>query len=73
MVSSLAAFTAPKDKLFYGFLKPWLGEWVPGDGEAAPMGAPWMELSVPRRGRAAAEPWGQMGPTPAPADARLPL
>ena len=35
MVSSLAAFTAPKDKLFYGFLKPWLGEWVPGDGEAA--------------------------------------
>lgn len=30
---SLAAFIAPKDKLFYGFLKPWLGEWgVPGQG-----------------------------------------
>lgn len=25
---SSAAFIAPKDQLFYGFLKPWLGEWV---------------------------------------------
>lgn len=72
---SLAAFVAPKDKLFYGFLKPWLGEWGPwaGVGRAAPMGAPQMAQGASRRGRAAAEPRGQMGPAPAPADARLPL
>ena len=45
----LAAFIAPKDQLFYGFLKPWLGEWVLGDGGtggAAPMGAPQTEPGV---------------------------
>ncbi|XP_027487842.1 leukotriene-B(4) omega-hydroxylase 2-like [Corapipo altera] len=29
---SASAFVAPKDEMFYGFLKPWLGEWGWGGG-----------------------------------------
>jgi len=72
---SLAAFIAPKDQLFYSFLKPWLGEWVLGDGGTGGQ-HPWVphgrSRGSRRRGRAAAEPRAEVGSAPAPVDARLP-
>lgn len=76
--SFLAAAVAPKETIFYGFLKPWLSEYLKARVRRIPFelqeSATLAHCShCPLRGWAVGECWWEMGPPTPPADTCLPL